>query len=55
MEFDPILKYIVWEDGGCEGWHPYSYNTLKEAVSHQGYCSHKIITKQVEFVVQEKE
>lgn len=28
----PTGPYVVWTDYGCEGWHPTSYPSLREAV-----------------------
>lgn len=37
-KYEPA-KYIVWEDYGYEGWHPYSYLTLEAALEHKPYSS----------------
>jgi hypothetical protein len=47
---------VVWLNGGCEGWHPRSYATVKEALmdpERAGYCEF-VITRVVEFDVVEK-
>lgn len=43
-------KYILWvySDGG---YHPYGFDTLKEAIEYETYSSCKIITKRVEYIV----
>lgn len=47
--------YIRWENHGYEGWHPQSFNTLKEAVEvAPTYNSEFVITKLTEYVVKEK-
>jgi hypothetical protein len=45
--------FIVWEDYGCEGWHPKSYDTLLEAVNAHSYQSTTIVTKTVKYEVTE--
>lgn len=55
MEHDNKGPFIVWTDYGCEGWHPTSYATLKEAVSAPRYNSRVTITRLVEFDVSEKD
>jgi hypothetical protein len=46
--------YIVWEDGGCEGWSPTSYPTLKAALEGRKY-SDWIVTRLVAYEVVEAE
>lgn len=46
----PAGPFVVWEDYGCEGWHPKSYDTLAEAVRTS---PDKTITRLVEFKVVE--
>ncbi len=45
--------YVAWVDYGCDGWHPYPYQTLAEAVAHDGYGSYKIVTKQCLYTIGE--
>lgn len=52
--FDAKRPYIVWENNGCEGWHPNDYATIEEALLAHKYGSEFIITKIVEFRVTEK-
>lgn len=47
-------KYIVWTNHGYEGWSPEYYETLEEAINHDSYGSEKIITKKVNFTIQEQ-
>jgi hypothetical protein len=50
-----ILNYTCWVNGGCEGWHPYEYDTLEEALKHESYGSEKCITRYVVYEIVEKE
>ena len=43
--------YILWLDYGTEGYKPFSFQTLKEALESQKYSSGWIITKKVEYRV----
>lgn len=45
--------FIVWENYGYEGWHPKSYNTLAEALQAQRYNQEWVITKPVQYAVNE--
>ena len=48
--------YIIWLDGGCEGWHPTSCDTLTEAVFNvERYSQRFVITKVVRPVVLDEE
>lgn len=49
--WDAKGPYIVWSDGGLEGWAPRSYDTIKEALSDSHWASNFIITKVVDFEV----
>lgn len=51
----PEGPYIVWEDGGCEGWSPKSYPTLKEALEGHRYATEWVVTKRVSYEVTETE
>jgi len=42
--------YIVWFDYGYEGWRPYSYKTLREALETSKPYSY-IITKKCEYEI----
>lgn len=50
---DVIGPVIVWEDNGCEGWSPRSYQNLKEALLAQKYSGQYVITKLIDFEVTE--
>jgi hypothetical protein len=52
---NPEGPYIVWEDGGCEGWSPKSYPTIKDALEGYKYTTDWIITKVVSYQVTEAE
>ena len=52
---DESGPFIVWENVGYEGWHPKSYQTLKDAVSDKRYQLTFVITKRVEYEVLETE
>jgi hypothetical protein len=45
--------YILWVDGGYEGWSPRSYPTLTEALSDWRDGSKFVITKVVKYEVVE--
>jgi hypothetical protein len=45
--------YTVWENNGCEGWQPYSFNTLLECLEKQKYSSEWVITKRITYEVKE--
>ncbi len=47
---DVIGPIILWADYGYEGWKPYSYNSIDEALKASKYCDW-IITKKVEWKV----
>lgn len=46
---------ILWQDYGCEGWKPTSFDTIKEALEYNKYQSNWKITRTVSFDVIEKE
>lgn len=46
-------KYYVWVNHGYEGWSPHGYNTVEEAIAHEGYGSEKVITKIVDYEIKE--
>ena len=50
---DTAGPFIVWENHGYEGWLPTSYQTLKEALLGHKYASECVITKTVDYVVEE--
>lgn len=54
MTNDAVGPVVVWENHGCEGWHPKSYPDLKEALSDVRYHTEFVVTKRVEFDVVEK-
>lgn len=33
LDEGPHGAFIVWFDFGYDGWHPYSYDTLEEAIA----------------------
>jgi hypothetical protein len=45
---------ILWVDYGYEGWRPQSFDTIKEALEAEKYMSKYIITRIVQYDVQEK-
>jgi len=47
----PIIR---WTDYGCEGWKPNSYDTIKEALEADRYSSPILITRLVQYEVNEK-
>lgn len=51
---DAVGPIVVWENYGCEGWHPKSFATVKEALLGERYNSEFVITKRMEFDVIEK-
>lgn len=48
-----MKKYTVWVEYGCEGWHPYSYETLTEAIQHDSYGNKKRITIDVDWEIKD--
>lgn len=50
---DAAGPFIVWENLGCEGWHPKSFATIEEAVTGQKYATEYVITRRVSFRVVE--
>ena len=46
--------FIAWVDYGLDGWHPWPYDTLAEAVAHEAYGSYKVITKRCQYEIAEK-
>ena len=48
-------KYIVWVNNGYEGWSWTGYDTLEEALRHEGYGNEKAITRPVRFEIKEIE
>lgn len=50
----PLGPVIVWENNGYEGWHPTSFETVKEALLAQRYNSEFVITRAVVFDVVEQ-
>lgn len=52
---ETLFPYIVWSDGGYDGWYPTGYNTLDEALKHESYGAEKIITKPCFYKIQELE
>lgn len=54
MRWDASGPYIAWEDLGCEGWHPRSFDTLRAAVEHKGYSSAYAVTRVVEYDIIER-
>lgn len=44
--------YIVWEDYGCEGWHPSSYATPKDALTAARH-NRFVLTKAIVFEIVE--
>lgn len=46
--------FIRWDDYGCEGWHPVSYDTMEEALSDDRYGHQFTLTKVIEWRVIEK-
>lgn len=49
-----IGPYILWQNYGCEGWKPTSFNSIKEALEGEKY-SEFTITKAIDYEVKEKE
>lgn len=47
--------YIVWENLGYDGWHPYSFKTLKEALEKQKFSSEWVIAKLVVYEIIEND
>jgi hypothetical protein len=46
--------FVVWQNYGCEGWAPTSYETLKEALLAHRYQTEWVVTKLVKFEVTEE-
>lgn len=46
--------FIRWLDFGYEGWHPHSFDTLKEAIEWTGYGHGHVITKLAAYDVVDK-
>lgn len=46
--------FILWMDLGYDGWSPRSFKTLKEALETEKYSTEWVITKTVEYNVEEK-
>lgn len=44
---------IIWSDYGCEGWKPRSFENVKEALEATRYGEPFIITRVVQYDVQE--
>lgn len=46
--------YILWRNDGYNGWSPESFDTIQKALEAEKYSSGWIITKNVEYKVEEK-
>jgi hypothetical protein len=44
---------ILWLDYGYEGWQPYSFNTVKQALEANKFGSTFIITRKADYVIKE--
>lgn len=53
MNLDIKGPFIKWLNFGYEGWKPYSYNSIKEALEAETYGNEFIITKVVNYEVSE--
>ena len=53
MATQPIGPYVVWQDGGDEGWNHLSYPSLKEALLAHKYNAF-VITRLIDFEPVEK-
>lgn len=42
---DPEGPIIVWEDFGCEGWHPKSYPSIAAAIAQHRGANGKVVTR----------
>lgn len=47
----PVIR---WDDYGYEGWKPYSYATLTEALADDRHGSRFVLTRRVDYVVAER-
>lgn len=52
MSKKPEGPYVVWQNYGCEGWHPSSYSDISDALLATKYNDF-VITKIVKFEVVE--
>ena len=48
----PIIRWLDY--GAYEGWKPDSYDTIKEALEDNNYGNKFIITRIVQYEIQEK-
>lgn len=52
MEKEISKNYILWLSYGSEGWQPYGFDTLQEAVdADKHYCSMWKVTKSIHYKV----
>ena len=51
-EKGPIIRWLNY--GVYEGWRPCSYDTVKEALEDDNYGNRFLITRLVQYEVQEK-
>jgi hypothetical protein len=51
----PTGPIIVWQDYGCEGWHPTSYATLAEALTKGGIDANHVVTQHIDIAAHVRE
>jgi hypothetical protein len=53
MKSEEQYPIILWLNYGYEGWQPYGFNTIKEALEAEKYSTNCVITRRVTYEVTE--